>query len=278
MKKTWNRGIYTDRKITWELKNLWFLPLPFISCGMLSFFPVFYMGIVGKKTGWTILGLLFALMTFGGLSIISFYKDAGGASYILGAVLSIFFSFYFCKEFLQRLDLISKGHILSRIKKYDYRAYNPEIEKISQDIIRMKKIENKAENPGLDFILDLHRIDKELESESLRTDIRKIISVSELIIQKDKNTGDLFFERNAETVNKLLKKYNELEDTRINTPEIKENMKKIESTLNQISTAFEQELSNMYQNDLLDINAEAEAFIQSLKNRGLLDENNNKNR
>jgi chaperonin cofactor prefoldin len=92
-------------------------------------------------------------------------------------------------------------------------------------------------------------------------------------MQKDKNTGNLFFERNAETVNKLLNKYNELEDTRIDTPEIKENMRKIETAVNKISFAFEQELSNMYKNDMLDINAETEAFIQSLKNKGLLDNN-----
>ncbi|MCL1942049.1 MAG: 5-bromo-4-chloroindolyl phosphate hydrolysis family protein [Candidatus Azobacteroides sp.] len=271
MNRGCNIGKYTNRTATWELKNLWFLPLPFVSCGMLSFLPLFYMGIAGKKTIWTILGVIAASGVFTALVNISDRPDFGAALYIFDFIFSVFFSFYFCKEFLQRLDLISKGYTLNKTKKYDYYNYDPSREKISRNTGR--ETEKQTNNIGLDFILELNRLKKTIKSEAINRDIQKMISVSEIILQKDKTTSDVFFERNAGTVNKILDKYRELESLNVGTAEMNGNLLKMEEVIEKITTAFEQEVSNIYKGDLLDINAEADAFLQSLKNRGLLENN-----
>ncbi len=263
--KNWNAGAFTKKTKTWEFKSLWFLATPFISCGALAFLPLLYMGIAGRKSAWIALGALSLAGIF-----TAFVANMGGLAavflYLADSVMATAFSFYFAKEYLQRKDLISKGFPLKWTKNYDYHNFNPEEEKA-----KFEKAQIKSLSFSESFISDLQKLEKEIESAKLKRDIQRMLEVSTIIAKKDNREKEIFFERNAETVGKILTKYEELEKIPISTPEIKENMLRMEATVENITKAFEQELGNMYKNDMLDIDAESKAFIQSLKNRGLID-------
>lgn len=258
-------GFFTRRTKTWEFLNLWFMPIPFLSFGALSFFPLLFMGIVGRKAKLIAAGTITAVVTFFcfRLSVVGEGADPI-PMFVYGIVnlLAVIYSFLSCKEFLQRLDLRYRIPNLKWNKKYDYANYDIEI--MSDDPQLML--------PVRQFTKNLEKMEKAIESESLKEDIRRMIHVSEAIMQKDTVVAELFFERNAETVDKILKKYDELENTRIQTPEIKQSIIETEKVISRVADAFEQELSDIYRNDVVDLNAESAAFLQSLKNRGLLED------
>jgi hypothetical protein len=49
-------------------------------------------------------------------------------------------------------------------------------------------------------------------------------------------------------------------------------MNRIREAIQTTHGAFEQELKNIFQTDMLDIDAESEAYLQSLKNKGLIND------
>ncbi len=263
------KGWFTKRSKKWELINLWFMLIPLFSFGSFSFISLIYMGIAGKKRIWSILGTLSMLVTaFSFSEIVKNQNLLASLLFAISVITTLAYSIFSCKEFLQRLDLRLRKFPLQWSKKYNYDNIDADFE----SAIHAGNI--KALPVGSDFIASLKTLEKEIESEKLKLDIQKMITISKTIMEKDTSVGEIFFERNAETVNKILKKYDELENTRIDTPEMKESLSKLENDIGSITKAFEQELTDMYKNDMVDIDAETRAFLQTLKNRGLIDDNN----
>ena len=98
--------------------------------------------------------------------------------------------------------------------------------------------------------------------------IGKIVSIIEEKCPKD---GELFFLRYADTLGKLLKQFHALESSAIDSPEINAAKERIAETIDITQTAFEQELKNRFKIDMLDIEAESAAYLQGLKNKGLIE-------
>lgn len=124
------------------------------------------------------------------------------------------------------------------------------------------------------FIDKLKQIQLEIEDKILYDDIQKLIDISLLIEKQDTIRSRDFFKRYDGVIDKLLLKYNEIEDFKSNNEDFVQTMTSIKEAISKTVLAFEKELSNVYKLDLLDVEAETNALIQNMKNRGLLDNNN----
>ncbi len=122
------------------------------------------------------------------------------------------------------------------------------------------------------MISDLYKWRAEIESASIYADITQMINLSEIVLNKTGADHDLFFSRYDATLNKLLGKYDEIENTRLNTTNMVGTMTNIESTIKETAKAMKQEVANMYKEDMLDIDAETSVFLRELKKKGLLDD------
>ena len=149
-----------------------------------------------------------------------------------------------------------------------------ETKKPENEIIRPQtpKAENKTAdktNPKT-LSAELNKWKKEISDVALKANLSQMSRISDIISEKNATAGELFFSRHADTLAKLLKQFRTLELSGIATPDIADAKERIRETIALTRTAFEQELKNSFATDMLDVDAEAEAYIQGLKNKGLI--------
>ena len=113
--------------------------------------------------------------------------------------------------------------------------------------------------------------EKQIKNEEIKTKLNRMSRITHLIQEKDLHESEIFSIRHAETVTKLLKQYYMIENSEIQNEEINKSFTQIADAITLTHQAFEQELNNLFQNDMLDIDAESKAYLQGLKNRGLID-------
>ena len=73
---------------------------------------------------------------------------------------------------------------------------------------------------------------------------------------------------------KILTRYDEIENQRLNTTESKEFMESVKKMTEKIKNAFNEQLNNMYQTEMIDTDAEIKVFESMLKSDGFLDDIN----
>lgn len=66
--------------------------------------------------------------------------------------------------------------------------------------------------------------------------------------------------------------YDELENTNLNNSITSESKVKLQDVIRKASIAIEKEVTNQFKLGLLDISAESDVYLQSLKSRNLLNE------
>ena len=71
---------------------------------------------------------------------------------------------------------------------------------------------------------------------------------------------------------KILERYDEIENQKLTTKESKKFMSSVENMIKKIKDAFEEQLSNIYQTEMVDTDAELKVFESMLKADGFLDE------
>ncbi|NGM90187.1 hypothetical protein G5B35_23095, partial [Parapusillimonas sp. SGNA-6] len=81
--------------------------------------------------------------------------------------------------------------------------------------------------------------------------------------------AEKFLVRHGTVVN-VLREYDELENTRLHNQVTLDSKLKLERVLAQAVSAIEQDVTNLIKLRLLDVSAESEVYIQTLKNRDLL--------
>lgn len=110
-------GKYTDRSITWELLNSWWIPFACIPVlGPISFF---YIASKAKNRLWFIVGLVFLAVI-----ALAYYMDdvtrgpeeaVGSTSWFLLVMISWIvvptLAFFYRKEYLIRLDMLQKANV-----------------------------------------------------------------------------------------------------------------------------------------------------------------------
>ena len=113
-----------------------------------------------------------------------------------------------------------------------------------------------------------------IEDKELQDDIREIYRIANKIIdtisknptkQKKENN---FFQYYLPVTLKILQKYDEIENQRLESAEGKEFMKNTKNMIRTIKKSFNEQLSNLYQADMIDTDADMKVFKTMLKTDG----------
>lgn len=97
--------------------------------------------------------------------------------------------------------------------------------------------------------------------------ISKIINTVEKKPEKYKMMNNFFSYYLPITIN-ILNKYDEIENQRLTTADSQEFMKSTQDMMRKINEAFKKQLSNLYQSDMIDTDAEMKVFESMLKSDG----------
>ena len=128
--------------------------------------------------------------------------------------------------------------------------------------------------------LQISNISKQIEDKEVVENIEQICDISNKIIDTlSKNPNKLGQARNflnyyLPVTIKILTRYDEIENQRLNTTESKEFMESVKKMTEKIKNAFNEQLNNMYQTEMLDTDAEIKVFESMLKSDGFLDDIN----
>lgn len=116
-----------------------------------------------------------------------------------------------------------------------------------------------------------------VDNVDLKSDIKNIYQTTNKIIEKvskDKNSLKkirTFINYYLPVTLKILQKYDEIENQHMNSKDGKEFMKTVEEKIKVISKAFENQLGALYQNDMVDVDAELGVLENMLKSEGYTD-------
>ena len=126
----------------------------------------------------------------------------------------------------------------------------------------------------------IDNISKQLEDKTLVENVRQICDTSNKIIDTlSKNPNKLAQARNflnyyLPVTIKILTRYDEIENQKLNTTESQKFMKSVKDMTEKIKSAFNEQLNNMYKSEMIDTDAELKVFETMLKSDGFLDEIN----
>ena len=124
----------------------------------------------------------------------------------------------------------------------------------------------------------IDNISKQLEDKTLVENVKQICNTSDKIIDTlSKNPNKLAQARNflnyyLPVTIKILTRYDEIENQKLNTPESNKFMKSVQEMTEKIKDAFNEQLNNMYQSEMIDTDAEIKVFESMLKSDGFIDE------
>lgn len=137
------------------------------------------------------------------------------------------------------------------------------------DILQEAKEEN-AEILKLSSKIDKSTTVNEIKE--ISTSINKIITTIEKEPKKYKRMNN-FFEYYLPTTLNIIKKYDEIENQRLTTQEGKKFMDSSEKMISKINSSFKNQLSKLYQSDMIDTDAEMKVFNNMLNADGYNNEN-----
>lgn len=262
-------GWFTNRSKSWEFKNSLVLlgvvgGVSFLSLGLLTPIAVAVFGAIVKVSKWTKTTLFISLiyLLFLVISLFAYMANQGFTTiltlnfisfYIYVAYMSLYLG-----EYLQRLDL--KDYInLEKDKEYSYFSIMNQLVNVEENISRKDL-----------FINNLTNLKKNITNISMQDDIDELIRLVNVIVETDPSKSDLFFERHASTIENALQQYITLDKDYLQNTEVKEAKEKLEQLISSARLAFENELSKMFEMQILEVDAEAEVYLSILKGRGLL--------
>lgn len=261
-------GFATKKTKRWELRQLtWtflsivvFLPFP------VHLFP-FVMLSQAKKSkvrSWYATALAFLVVEIGLFASFIYFFGAlsqgmlltlGGyvTAYVLGNGLLL----NRARPYLQRLEL-AEIHELSWIPtasaKNRYKVLSP----------------NTLDTPQL-FVERLLHWRKEIDNRAIHQNIDKIIHLFQLLQKNDYMEAERFLVRHS-TVVSVLMKYDEIENSKLNNTVTIASKEKLADVLDKAAIAIENEVTNQFKAGILDVSAETDVYIKTLKNRNLLSE------
>lgn len=129
-----------------------------------------------------------------------------------------------------------------------------------------------------ELVIKMNSIINELEEPKIVQNARKICDTSNKIIETvEKKPNKLKNIRNflnyyLPVTIKILERYDEIENQKLDTESAKRFMDSVEEMIDKIKKAFEEQLSNIYQTEMVDTDAELKVFESMLKSDGFLDE------
>ncbi|MDR2223075.1 MAG: hypothetical protein LBE34_10100 [Flavobacteriaceae bacterium] len=262
-------GWLTEKPISWELKKGWIILLCVVF-PVLTFIGIWYMGTRAKMSkmmrGLISVGIFFAF-DFLYMCFIAYVWKRSGNSYLhlsdaIGMILVGSFMVYSMvlvtantKEFLERVHLSEFMDL--EWKEYDYLA-----------LIRSMKV-RKVQTLA-DFIVELESWDKLIVDQQVSDQIVSLIILLGKVDKIKKGQTELFMERHVFSLTSLLRQFHEVELSKLNYTAIIEIKEKLRSTLDIAIAAIKQEILDDLKQQNKFVEVEADVYIQSLYNEGLL--------
>lgn len=177
-------------------------------------------------------------------------------------------------DFLNLLNILrqnpeaEKSKLFREISIID--EWNPILPEQEEEV-KMEKEIGKSNHTKIverkTLVAELKHWERKITDKVLKNRLHRMSRIAGIIQEKDANAEELFCLRHAETLTKLLKQYYTLEVSGMDTPEIDASKERIAETIDIAQKAFEQKLKNRFQIDMMDIDAEAEAYLQGFRNR-----------
>lgn len=153
-------------------------------------------------------------------------------------------------------------------------------DKTKFDISSEHKNINEIIKEAKEMTSQINSISKQLEDKKLIENVNQICNTSNKIIdtlsKKPEKLGQArnFLNYYLPVTIKILSRYDEIENQKLNTKESKKFMKSVLDMTEKIKDAFNEQLNNMYQSEMIDTDAEIKVFEGMLKSDGFLDEIN----
>ncbi|MHC5310136.1 hypothetical protein ACYSNM_08710 [Myroides sp. LJL116] len=255
-------GWFTKRTTKWELQQSWLCILAVVFPIGIPFIAMLYMGFKAKiKTllpssllYLVIVSLLAVKVFFQGLSSMF---DVVSIVLWIGVLLTgpVVISMYL-QSFLQRVDLKSIIR-LQWSQSYDY-----------VDFMRRNQISKVLSVSS--FVDSLQNWQQIIENKQVQGNISDMIALTKEITNNNKHISDLFIERHAYSIENILEQYSQVERSKINNEIIAQAESKLKETLALAVIAFKEELSNQRNFRNMDIEVDAQIYLQDLKNKGIL--------
>ncbi|MFZ4862505.1 hypothetical protein ACL9RF_09995 [Sphingobacterium sp. Mn56C] len=192
-----------------------------------------------------------------------FYFFSGAMSFGMMMTICAYISAY----------IVGNGLLLKQAKSYLQRLALAEIRPLTwiNSIADQRRLElAQAEmETAQSFIGKLMYYRNTIENRNIQQHIERIVRLFRLLEERDKHEADRFLVRHGTVVN-VLREYDDLENTRLNNSVTVDSKIKLEQVLAQAASAIESDVTNLIKYRLLDVSAESEVYIQTLKNRNLL--------
>lgn len=131
-------------------------------------------------------------------------------------------------------------------------------------------IAKKQNKEILELIPKVEKEQTRINLKEINTTVNKIIKVIEKEPKKA-NSVNNFFDYYLPVLIKIVNKYDEIENQNLLSKEGKSFMSKADKMINDTSIAFESILSNLYENDIEDADADMKVYNLMLKADGIVD-------
>lgn len=145
--------------------------------------------------------------------------------------------------------------------------------KIKDNILEINEVD-KTLSEAKEMNIKIEQIKNRIEDEDLVLNITQINnSVTKIINTVDKKRDKFknmnnFFNYYLPVTYRILCKYDEIEDQRLNSEESKKFMESTKNMISKINQAFKDQLSKLYQTDIIDTDADIKVFDSMLKSDG----------
>ena len=126
---------------------------------------------------------------------------------------------------------------------------------------------------------EIYAMISKVENKELQNDIKEVHDTASKIIDtisknpNKQNQAQSFFDYYLPVTLKILKKYDDIENQGLDNEDVKKFMKSTENMISKIKKSFKSQLSNLYQADMLDTDAEMKVFESMLNSEGFNDIN-----
>ena len=138
----------------------------------------------------------------------------------------------------------------------------------NRDLYTKLNVAKKQSKEIVSLIPKVESLDTRKNLSSIHETVNKIISTIETNPKKAKQI-DNFFDYYLPVLIKIVNRYDEVENQRLISKEGKEFMVKADKMIADTKKAFEQILSSLYQNDIMDADAEMKVYNLMLKADGI---------
>ena len=123
----------------------------------------------------------------------------------------------------------------------------------------------------LEMVPKIESVELKKNIKEINQTVSKIISTIEKKPERYKQMGN-FFDYYLPTTLNILTKYDDIENQNLSNSDSRKFMKQTEDMLVKINSAFKDQLSNLYQSDIVDTDAEIKVFDAMLKADGFDDD------